>query len=31
VKHELFARADDYLEEAVGMVQRERALVKKAA
>lgn len=31
VKHELYARADAYIEEAVGMVQRERAMVKKAA
>jgi hypothetical protein len=29
VKHELYACADRYLEEAVGMVQRERAMVKK--
>lgn len=31
VKHELYARADAFIEEAVGMVQRERAMVKKAA
>lgn len=31
VKHEMYARDDAYIEEAVGMVQRERALVAKAA
>jgi hypothetical protein len=31
VKHELYPNTDDLIEEAVGMVQRERAMLKKAA
>lgn len=31
VKHELYANEAEYIEEAVGMVQRERAMLKKAA